>query len=255
MRKFANFLKMEVNGVVVRSIRIGENSYDDYRHSYFDNLNRQVFNFNIIYKVDEICAQLKMDQNLKDGFHAIGFSQGGQIMRAYVQRCNSPKVTNLITFGAQHQGINTAPYCFNDTSGLCPIVSRAISSSVYVPWVRENIVQAQYFKDLKNLTPYLKYNKFLADINNDHDAKTVFDDQVVVPRESGHFGILGKEGVVDIQNQTAFVEDWIGLRSLYNRNSLVFFEMPGGHVRYFKIRFQMQIDYAWVRKNIIKYLK
>ena len=30
--------------------------------------------------------------------------KGGQFLRAYVERCNKPRVYNLITYGAQHNG-------------------------------------------------------------------------------------------------------------------------------------------------------
>jgi hypothetical protein len=53
-------------------------------------------------------TQLASDPNLKDGFNAVGFSQGGQFLRAYVERCNNPPVHNLITFGGQHMGMSGA---------------------------------------------------------------------------------------------------------------------------------------------------
>ncbi len=46
-----------------------------------------------------------------EGFDGIGFSQGGQFLRAYVERCNEPRMRNLITVGAQHQGVYDFPHC------------------------------------------------------------------------------------------------------------------------------------------------
>lgn len=48
--------------------------------------------------------QLKADPALANGFNAVGFSQGGQFLRAYVERYNDPPVHNLVTFGGQHMG-------------------------------------------------------------------------------------------------------------------------------------------------------
>ena len=46
-------------------------------------------------------------------FNAIGFSQGGQFLRAVAQRCpQGMKV--LVTFGAQHQGIYGLPQCLGN---------------------------------------------------------------------------------------------------------------------------------------------
>jgi hypothetical protein len=47
-----------------------------------------------------VCNKLAADPNLKGGFNAIGFSQGGQFLRAYTQRCNNPPVHNILFFRA-----------------------------------------------------------------------------------------------------------------------------------------------------------
>jgi len=38
-------------------------------------------------QVAEACETLAADPQLADGFNAVGFSQGGQFLRALVQRC------------------------------------------------------------------------------------------------------------------------------------------------------------------------
>jgi palmitoyl-protein thioesterase len=43
------------------------------------------------------------DPQLQNGYNAVGFSQGGQFLRAVAQRCPSPRMRSLITIGAQHQ--------------------------------------------------------------------------------------------------------------------------------------------------------
>ena len=63
--------------------------------SQFGNVNEQI---------DFVAEQIANITELKDGFDAIGFSQGGQFLRAYVERYNSPPIHNLITFGSQHMG-------------------------------------------------------------------------------------------------------------------------------------------------------
>ena len=51
------------------------------------------------------CAMIEKDEKLAGGFHAIGFSQGGQFLRAVAQRCPQLKMRNLISVGGQHQGV------------------------------------------------------------------------------------------------------------------------------------------------------
>lgn len=50
-------------------------------------------------------------EELRGGFHAVGFSQGGQFMRALVERCDGLNVHTLVTMGAQHQGVINTPGC------------------------------------------------------------------------------------------------------------------------------------------------
>lgn len=57
-------------------------------------------------QVAEVCRQLKADPKLKGGYNSVGFSQGGQFLRAVAQRCPDPPMKNLISFGGQHQGVN-----------------------------------------------------------------------------------------------------------------------------------------------------
>lgn len=48
------------------------------------------------------------------GYNAVGFSQGGQFLRALVERCQhkaGPKAATLVTLGAQHMGVQNAPGC------------------------------------------------------------------------------------------------------------------------------------------------
>lgn len=55
----------------VKSIRIGSNVVEDYESGYFVHPNKQV---------EEVCRQLAEDENLKNGYNAIGFSQGAQFL-------------------------------------------------------------------------------------------------------------------------------------------------------------------------------
>ena len=88
-------LEAKIPGVYVMSVRMGNNTEEDFLSSYFMNINDQVM---------DACRQLTADKRLSNGFHAIGFSQGGQILRAIAQSCPSIQILNLISLGGQHQG-------------------------------------------------------------------------------------------------------------------------------------------------------
>lgn len=149
---------------------------------------------------------------------------GGQFLRAYVEIYNSPPVNNLITFGSQHMGISDIPGC-KPGDYLCRLAANAARAGVYTSWAQTHLVQvsehqsdhplkpseqvsqAQYFRDHKNLDLYLASNHFLPTINNEVPSilknntykanleslsnlvLVLFsEDQTVVPKESSWFG-------------------------------------------------------------------
>lgn len=88
----------------MHSIATGATEAKDVWSSYFGSVNRQV---------QDACDALASIPQLQGGYNALGFSQGGQFMRAVVQRCQhrGPRAHTLITFGAQHQGVMNVPDC------------------------------------------------------------------------------------------------------------------------------------------------
>lgn len=57
--------------VYVKSVRFGVSSFQDFESGIFVHPNQQI---------DETCHDIMMDHRLKDGFHAVGFSQGSQFL-------------------------------------------------------------------------------------------------------------------------------------------------------------------------------
>lgn len=81
------------------SARLQDGSADS-RATFFGNANEQIDRIcNQLLALDEITSPLL---NPSGKFDAIGFSQGGQLMRGLVERCGPAlKVRNLITLGSQ----------------------------------------------------------------------------------------------------------------------------------------------------------
>jgi len=98
---------------------------------------------NVNEQIAQVAQQLAEVPELSRGFDAIGFSQGGQFLRGYVERNNSPPVHNLITFGSQHMGISDLPAC-NPFDLLCQVARRAANKGVYTEWAQEHLVQVRY---------------------------------------------------------------------------------------------------------------
>ncbi len=59
-------------------------------------------------------------------------------------------MATLVTMGAQHQGIMNVPGCrtlpVNSSHGMCHLMQQVLGEGAYLPFVRDHIVQAQYFK-------------------------------------------------------------------------------------------------------------
>lgn len=264
----ANYIQ-EVLGVHVHSIATGPTESQDVLSTYFGSVNAQV---------EQVCQQLREVPELAWGYNAIGFSQGGQFMRAVAQRCGgSPRMHTLITMGAQHQGIMNMPSCGsalgNGTAGpggakdnsLCSLMRRFIGQGVWLPYVRDDVVQAQYFKDPARMDEYLSYNRFLAALNNEHEEKNASyaaalgslerfvmflweQDEMVVPKESGWFGVWDPEQnrVLDLEETRLYKEDWIGLRALHEDGRLERRRLDGGH---------MHLALEWFKEEVLlKYL-
>ncbi|KAJ7928596.1 palmitoyl-protein thioesterase [Mycena leptocephala] len=257
MLQFAEEIKTVHPGIFVHSIYIEEDLDKDRQAGFYGNVNEQI---------EFVSEQIAAIPELEGGFDALGFSQGGQFLRAYVERYNSPPVHNLITFGSQHMGIADIPEC-GPRDFLCQIARRATRAAVYGAWAQENLIQAQYFRDPANLGAYYSANHFLTSINNEI-AETrnetyarnlaslnklvlvIFsEDKTVVPKESAWFGsevvddelmptddapqrVLADERIlVPMHEQPLYEEDWIGLRELDERGGVVFAECKGEHMQ------------------------
>ena len=156
-------IKKETNETVyIHSIRIGKNVTADVINSYLHDAN--------LY-LETGYKKIASIPQLKNGFNAIGFSQGAQFLRAYVQRYNQPAVSKLISIGGQMQGISHLPRCPGINETLCRYAHSLIDSGVYSSDVQKTLIQAQYWHDPLNNDLYLKYSNFLADINNERDQK------------------------------------------------------------------------------------
>jgi len=252
---FMEILKELLPDTFVHSVMVSDSDSEliERKNSYFGNVNNHV---------DYVCNRLREDDiypYLKDGFNAIGFSQGGQFLRAYVERCNDPPVYNLITYGGQHNGVSAVPGCINDDSDFCARMRVLLSSNVYSSFIQKNVVQAQYFKSIDNYDEYLEKSLFLADINNEREEKNAQykenmlklnkfvmirfeEDQTVVPASTTWFGWVNDlEEPIPMNETLSYKEDWIGLKTLEKDNKLDFLTTPGEH---------MQVDIEYFLENV-----
>jgi len=256
MGAIKNLIEKNLPGIYVYSIEVGNSIEEDEYNSYFMNVNDQL---------DQVCEKLKNISALELGFNAIGFSQGGQFLRAFVERCNVPKVYNLISVGGQHQGIFGIPSCIGVNKTLCEMMRKLLNQGAYEDIVQNHSVQSEYWQDPLKYKEYLAKNIFLPDINNNLDKKNstykenllslnhfvlvkFLNDTVVVPRESEWFGFYqtGQDKVVvAVENTTLYTEDWIGLKTLNENSQVSFIGTIGDH---------LQFTDEWFIQHIVPFL-
>lgn len=226
-------------GTYVYNIHIGDSANADQQATFFGNLTTQL---------EQVCADLASDPILSTApaIDAIGFSQGGQFLRGYVERCNFPKVRNLVTFGSQHNGISEFQNC-GATDWVCRGEEALLKGSTWSSFVQNRLIPAQYYRNPEDYENYLLHSNFLADINNERPLKNktyaenlgglenfvmylFAEDTTVVPKESGWFAEVNGTDVTELRERTLYKEDWLGLKKLDEKGGLKFKTTEGGHM-------------------------
>lgn len=226
----------------IHTIYLADSSTADRQASFLGNLTTQF---------DTVCAQLANEPilNTAPAINALGFSQGGQFLRAYVEKCNSPPVQNLVTVGSQHNGISEFKECaWSDF--VCKGAEAILHAGRWSSIAQGQIVPAQYFRDPEEIEAYLANSNFLADVNNERTEKNstyadnlralnrfamlMFrDDTIAHPKESAWFAEVNSTSgeVTALQERTLYKEDWLGLKDLDEQGKLDFLTVPGDHMQ------------------------
>lgn len=227
-------------GTFVYFIRIDDDANNDRSATFFGNVTEQL---------EKVCRDLAEHQILSTApaIDAVGFSQGGQFLRGYVERCNMPKVRSLITFGSQHNGIVDYRAC-KSTDWLCKGAMALLHGNTWSQFVQSRLVPAQYFRDPADMDKYIEASNFLADINNERVLKNqtykdniaslenlvmfMFEeDTTVIPKETSWFEEVTETKVTPLRARKMYSEDWLGLRELDRKGGLKFKRAPGDHMQ------------------------
>ena len=251
---FQSILKENIEGVYVHRIMIGGNIKIDKDRSYYGDANRQI---------SKVCEMMKNDSELQDGYNAIGYSQGGQFLRAVAQRCPNPPMKNLVSLGGQHQGIFGFPNCPSEMGLFCGTARGLLNIGAYVKFVQDTLIQAQYWHDPLHFDTYVQKSKFIAEINNEKTEKNAsyainlakLENFVLVkytegtlglPVETEHFEFYAPgqaDVILPLRESPIYVEDRIGLKALDEAGKLHLLECEADH---------MQFSRQWLIDNIIE---
>ncbi|XP_054349372.1 palmitoyl-protein thioesterase 1 isoform X2 [Pongo pygmaeus] len=185
MGAIKKMVEKKIPGIYVLSLEIGKTLMEDVENSFFLNVNSQV---------TTVCQTLAKDPKLQQGYNAMGFSQGGQFLRAVAQRCPSPPMINLISVGGQHQGVFGLPRCPGESSHICDFIRKTLNAGAYSKVVQERLVQAEYWHDPIKEDVYRNHSIFLADINQERKKREKKAVRVYPGQEAGKQPIpMGKK--------------------------------------------------------------
>ncbi|XP_055911805.1 palmitoyl-protein thioesterase 1 [Eupeodes corollae] len=248
-------IQRQTNNTYVKSLEIGGSIITDYSSGFFIHPDKQI---------EDVCNQIRNDPSLQHGYNAIGFSQGGQFLRAVAQKCPTPPMNNLISFGGQHQGIFGLPKCPSLSRDSCEYIRRALTTAAYEGWAQRDIVQATYWHDPENEEKYRNLSTFISPINNALHRNEDYirnlqqlnkfimvkflNDTVVQPKESQWFGFYAPgqdKEVLPLRKTSLYLNDDLGLQKMDKEGKLVFLATEGDH---------LQFKNEWFNTNILPYL-
>jgi len=240
MGSVQKYMEEKIPGVHVHSLMLGDNVVQDTENGFFLNINTQI---------EMACQKIQADEKLKDGFHAVGWSQGGLFIRGLAQRCPSPKIHNLVSIGGPQQGVYGLPKCLGENHILCDYMRRLLNYGAYTSWIQNMLVQAQYWHDPLAEEEFQAKSLFLADINNEGPRKNssyaenlssvdnlvlikFTKDSIVDPRGSEWFSWFSEDDhqtMLPLQKTAMYKEDWLGLKKLDEKGRLHFISVEAGH--------------------------
>jgi len=235
-------ISQELDGAYVLNVQIGANSLADILNGFFMNLDDSV---------DYFASVVQNDENLKNGFNAIGYSQGNLIIRGYIERYNNPAVQNWISMHGPLMGVAGLPEC-NMTNLICQKIDSLLYKAAYTTFIQEHLTQANYLRDPLHLNEYYAKDKFLADINNEDGTinsdyvtnltsleKMVLikasADSMVWPNDSEWYGYYqdGSQTAKWNTTETPWYEDnRFGLQTMMNNNQVDFDTTEGDHLQF-----------------------
>eukprot|EP00979_Chaetoceros_neogracilis_P008316 scaffold1853_cov287-Chaetoceros_neogracile.AAC.18 len=173
-------------------IPTGDNHHDDVLNGYFMSMNENI---------DIFAQKVKADPKLSNGFNAVGFSQGNNVLRGYIAKYNDPPVHTFLSINGVNAGISAVPYCIpsmstnntfrNETvadsrlspnprlhNKICDALMEVASHRAYSEFSQTHSFQANYWRDPRRVEKldYQTYSQ-LAELGNEGlDQNEVLND-------------------------------------------------------------------------------
>lgn len=258
MINIGNYTSDLLGGVYVVCIPTGSTHAEDTTNGYFLNMDKSV---------DVFASKIAQDPKLQKGFHAVGFSQGNNVIRGYISRYNTPTVHTFLAINGVNAGEGTVPGCFPNNeegkngglSSVCDLLLEQATRRAYTEFAQEHSFQSNYWRDprLSKQEDYYKYSQLARWNNegpnnnnqtlNENWAKTskfvwvkATEDSMVWPAEGEHWGCPdnrdGKDPftspILPMNETEWYQKDLFGLKTAQEAGKNVFETFEGDHLRF-----------------------
>jgi palmitoyl-protein thioesterase len=234
----------------VTCIPMGNTQTQDTNSGYFLNMDASV---------DLFATHIRNDPQYRNGFQALGFSQGNNLIRGYIAKYNDPPVHSFISINGVNAGEGAVPYCRPTASvhlpSICDLLMEQASRAAYTEYAQQHSFQANYWRDPRP-SEFPTYQQFsqLARWNNEvanninqtlrenwsRTEKFIWvlakQDHMVWPPEGEQWGAPDPDhpfSVILPRNQTAWYQrDLFGLRTAEEQGKNYYEQFDGDHLQF-----------------------
>eukprot|EP00703_Trepomonas_sp_PC1_P004268 JAP92338.1 Palmitoyl-protein thioesterase [Trepomonas sp. PC1] len=204
-------------------------------------------------QVEELATCINNDKMTHKGFIAFGYSQGGYLLRSYIQKYNHIKapakrfVGMANPLGGFFCGFHEDCYGF----GIFPIIVQWLEPEIAYSHFMQNLVgPSNYWKDPSHMDAYIEGASHLPHLDNlkdyDEQQKINFmsvdqfilfgspNDGAISPWKSAFFGFYQDDdtNIIDYWQRPDFHADNFGLKSMHNQGRIKTFISGLQHSEY-----------------------
>jgi palmitoyl-protein thioesterase len=248
-----------LNGVYTVCIPIGSSQSEDTNNGYLLNMDASV---------DIFSEAARQDPNLAGGFHAIGLSQGSNVIRGYIAKVNTPPVHTFLAINGVNGGTGAVPYCRPEeleknpstssstsmTFSMCDLLMEQASKRAYTDFAQKHSFQANYWRDPRPgmFEMYQKYAQlavwnneagFVNETFKENWAKTqafvwvlATEDGMVFPAEGEQWCAPDPtnpfQSILPMKETAWYQDDLFGLRTADEAGKNNFESFEGDHLRF-----------------------
>jgi len=245
-----------LNNTYATCIPTGDTREKDTNNGFFLSMDASVEIF---------AGKVQADPALADGFQAMGFSQGNNVIRGYIAKFNDPPVKTFISVNGVNAGTAAVPYCIPSSSAkdnidisfpsVCDLLMEQASRAAYTTYAQKHSFQANYWRDprKKEFPTYQKHcqlaqwnNEGLTGVNETlrtNWSKTdrfvwilAEEDEMVWPKEGEQWGAPDPEnpfrGILAREETAWFKENLFGLRTAEEAGKNIYTSFEGDHLQF-----------------------